>query len=93
MTAPRGISLRTQILIIFLGAAIVPLAVVGLWLTRSAMRSGEDLLRSHLTESANRFSAAVTSRWEYRQGDIAMIAGSPLTGDGVARAIKLPSPN
>ena len=79
MTAPRGISLRTQILIIFLGAAIVPLAVVGLWLTRSAMRSGEDLLRSHLTESANRFSAAVTGRWQYRQADIAMIAGNEAT--------------
>ena len=87
MTAPRGIGLRTQILIIFLGAAIVPLAVVGLWLTRSAMRSGEDLLRSHLTESANRFSAAVTSRWEYRQGDIAMIAGNEAT----VRAVTMPA--
>jgi signal transduction histidine kinase len=87
MTAPRGIGLRTQILIIFLGGAIVPLAVVGLWLTRSAMRSGEDLLRSHLTESANRFSAAVTSRWEYRQADIALIAGNEAT----VRAVTTPT--
>ena len=74
MTPSRGIALRNQILLIFLGTAIVPLAIVGLWLTRSAMRSGEDLLRSQLTASADRFAAAVASRWEYRQADIALVA-------------------
>ena len=79
MTTPRGIGLRTQILWIFLGAAIVPLAIVGLWLTRSAMRAGEDLLRSHLTESADRFAVAAASRWEFRQADVALIAGNDAT--------------
>jgi signal transduction histidine kinase len=79
MTSPRGVGLRSQILLIFLGTAIVPLAIVGLWLTRSAMRSGEDLLRSHLTASADRFAAVVASRWGYRQGDIALIAGNDAT--------------
>jgi signal transduction histidine kinase len=79
MTPSRGIGLRAQILLIFLGAAIVPLAVVGLWLTRSAMRAGEDLLRSHLNESADRFAAAAASRWEYRRADIALIAENDAT--------------
>lgn len=72
----RGIGLRTQILLIFLGTAILPLAIVGLWLTRSAMRSGEDLLRSHLAASADRFAAAAARRWAYRQADISLIAGN-----------------
>ena len=33
MSRTRGVSLRTQILLIFLGAAILPLGIVGLWLT------------------------------------------------------------
>jgi len=84
MTIARGIGLRTQIVLTFLGAAIVPLAVVGLWLTRSAMRSGEDLLRSHLTESADRFATATASRWQYRQADVALIAGNDATIRAVA---------
>jgi len=67
MSRTRGVSLRTQILLIFLGAAILPLGIVGLWLTSSAVRSGENLLRSHLSESADRFAAAAASRWAYRQ--------------------------
>jgi signal transduction histidine kinase len=86
MTASRGIGLRNQILLIFLGTAIMPLAIVGLWLTRSAMRSGEDLLRSHLTASADRFASAVASRWEYRQADIALIAGNDATLRAVTTA-------
>jgi signal transduction histidine kinase len=87
MTSPRGVGLRNQLLLIFLGTAIVPLGIVGLWLTRSAMRSGEDLLRSHLTASADRFAAVVASRWEYRQGDIALIAGNEAT----VRAVTAPT--
>ena len=79
MTSSRGIGLRSQILLIFLGTAIVPLAIVGLWLTRSAMRSGEDLLRTHLASSADAFGAAAATRWEYRQADIALIAGNDAT--------------
>ena len=79
MTSSRGIGLRTQILLIFLGAAIVPLAVVGLWLTQSAMRAGEDLLLDHLTQSAARFANATESRWSYRQADIALVAGNEAT--------------
>ena len=76
MSRTRGVSLRTQILLIFLGAAILPLGIVGLWLTSSAVRSGENLLRSHLSESADRFAAAAASRWAYRQADLALISGN-----------------
>jgi len=84
MTSSRGLGLRSQILLIFLGAAIIPLGVVGLWLTRSAMRSGEDLLRTQLNASADRFAAAASSRWEYRKADIGLIAGNDATMRAVA---------
>src|SRR4051812_46879959 len=87
MSPSRGISLRSQMLLIFLGAAVVPLAIVGLWLTRSAMRSGEELLRSHLNESADRFAAAAASRWEYRQADIALLAGNDATVRAVTASV------
>src|SRR5947209_9048471 len=86
MSPSRGIHLRTHILLIFLGTAIVPLGVVGLWLTTSAMRSGEDLLRSQLTASADRFAAAVATRWDYRQGDISLLAEN----DASLRAVTIP---
>jgi len=80
MTNPRGIGLRTQGLFILLGGAMLPLALVGLWLTSSAVRSGERLLQTHLEQSADRFTAAVRARWEYRRADLLLIAGNEATG-------------
>jgi signal transduction histidine kinase len=82
MNEPRGtraLGLRTQILLMLLGAAILPLALLGLWLTSSAKRAGEQLLQNHLEESADRFAAAVRTRWEYRRADIALIAENEAT--------------
>jgi signal transduction histidine kinase len=87
MTPSRGIALRSQILLIVLGTAIIPLGIVGLWLTRSAMRSGEDLLHSQLNSSADRFAAAAASRWTYRKADIGLIAGN----DASVRAVTGPT--
>ena len=76
MNTSRGLALRSQILLIVLGVAIAPLGVVGLWLTHSAVRSGEELLRSHLDQSADRFVAAAARRWEFRESDMTLIAGN-----------------
>jgi signal transduction histidine kinase len=75
--------LRTQILAV-LGVAILPLTLLGIWLTTSGVRSGEALLRNHLQASADRYSAVVNERWEYRQGDIALLAGNAATLRAVA---------
>ena len=74
----RAMGLRTQILAV-LGVAILPLTLLGIWLTTSGVRSGEQLLRDHLEASADRYAAVVTERWEYRQGDIALLAGNAAT--------------
>jgi signal transduction histidine kinase len=85
MKNSRGLALRSQILLIVLGAAIAPLGVVGLWLTHSAVGSGEELLRSHLDQSADRFVAAAVRRWEFRESDITLVAGNAAAVRAVTR--------
>ncbi len=72
----RSLALRTQILIVLLGGAILPLGLVGVWLTSSARRSGETLLQSQLDQSADRLVSAISGRWRYRLADIALVAGN-----------------
>ena len=79
----KATGLRTQILAV-LGVAILPLTLLGIWLTTSGVRSGERLLRDHLEASADRYAAVVSERWEYRQGDIALLAGNAATLRAVA---------
>jgi signal transduction histidine kinase len=74
----RALGLRAQILLMLAGA-IFPLALLGLWLSASAKRAGERLLQTHLEESADRFAAAVNTRWEYRVSDILLLAGNEAT--------------
>jgi signal transduction histidine kinase len=69
-----GVGLRTQILLILFGGAILPLALVGLWLSTSAYRSGAALLRNHLDASADAFASAIAARWNYRVADLELIA-------------------
>ena len=87
MSISRSAGLRAQILLIVLGVAIAPLAIVGLWLTSSAVRSGEELLRRQLDESADRLVGATLTRWDFRQADIALVAGN----EASVRAATLPA--
>jgi signal transduction histidine kinase len=87
MSISRSAGLRAQILLIVLGVAIAPLAIVGLWLTSSAVRSGEELLRRQLDESADRLVGATLTRWDFRQADVALVAGN----EASVRAATLPS--
>lgn len=63
-------SFRGRFLLVVLFAAVVPLALIGVWLTRSVVRAGEDLLRSELNRSLDKISAAVIERWSYQRGDL-----------------------
>lgn len=72
----RALGLRTQILMMLLAVAILPLGLTGLWLTSSAVRGGEELLRDHLDASADLFVAGIASRWAFRRGDIALVVGN-----------------
>lgn len=47
----RSLSLRTKFLLIVLVGAVGPLALIGTWVARSTVRSGEQLLRTRLDAS------------------------------------------
>ena len=71
---PRTIAVRF-LLIVFLGA-LLPLALVGLWLTRSAERSGTMLLRTQLESAADAMVASVDRRWALREGELQLLANN-----------------
>jgi signal transduction histidine kinase len=79
-TLPRRIratsSIRARFLAVILVGAVVPLALIGVWLTRSAARAGEDLLRGQLDESVQRIADAVAQRWSFRSGDLGLLANN-----------------
>ncbi len=81
-------SIRGRFLLVIFFAAVVPLALFGVRLTRSVVRAGEDLLRSELDQSLQRVAAGVESRWSYRRGDLAL-----LTNNEVAQRLLAGSPS
>jgi two-component system sensor histidine kinase AtoS len=70
----RGRSIRAHILLIVLLGAIVPLTLIGVWVTRNAIHSGRDLLRAQLDASAETIVAGIRSRWSYREGELLLLA-------------------
>jgi signal transduction histidine kinase len=75
MRQPRTI--RAYLLSAILLGAILPLAVVGAWLTRGGVRAGEALLRSQLDTSLANVQRSMGRRWELRRGDLLMLADAP----------------
>lgn len=59
----HSLSFRARILLIVLVLAIIPLGMLGLWLTRSTTRSGENLVRTQLGESVEGAVSQVVTRW------------------------------
>jgi signal transduction histidine kinase len=64
------LSLRTRFLLLVVAGAVVPLALIGLWLTRTASRSGEELLRSRMVETLDRGAREVAGRWPSVRSDL-----------------------
>ena len=69
-------SLQAKLLAAVVVCALVPLAAVGMWLSSSAVRSGELLLRTQLDSAASRSAAIVQQRWGIRKSDVLMLATS-----------------
>ena len=70
----RTSSLRTRLVVIVLLAAILPLAIIGVWLANSITRSGEELLRARLEESLGQLARGIGARWVARRADLLTIA-------------------
>jgi signal transduction histidine kinase len=70
----RNLSLRDRLLLTIVLGALMPLAVVGVWLTRSTQRAGEQLLRSELDAAAQSAADVIEDRWAHAQGDLMLLA-------------------
>ena len=79
----RTPSFRTRILLVVLTVAVVPLALTGLWLARSAQRSGEELLRGRLDETIERTVSRIGNNWLRLRSDILFVGEH----DDVQRAL------
>lgn len=77
------LSFRTRIILLVLGVALVPLGLVGWWLTRAAARSGEALLRGRLEETLERTVADIGPRWIAQRSALLTLAEH----DAVQRAL------
>lgn len=86
MPHPRRRSIRAHILIIVLVGAIIPLSLIGVWLTASAVRSGKDLLREQLDASADAIVKSVQGKWSFRQGELLLLADNVAARRAVAPA-------
>lgn len=63
-------SFRARILVLVLTVAVVPMALLGLWLTRSAPRSVQEWLSAELEETLDRTVARIGSNWLRQRSDL-----------------------
>jgi signal transduction histidine kinase len=59
---------------IVVGAGVLPLGLVGLWLAYTSVRSGEALLEDELDLMLDRIAAGVEERWDIRRGNLLLLA-------------------
>jgi signal transduction histidine kinase len=70
----KPLSLRARFVAIVLAGAILPLAIVGFWLARSSVDTTADRLQAQLQAELERLRAEIERRWQYRLGDILLLA-------------------
>jgi hypothetical protein len=58
-----ALPLTTRLVLLVLVVVVVPLGLMGYWLTGVAARAGEDLLRSRLRQTNARAAAEMSARW------------------------------
>lgn len=63
-------SFRTRILLVVLGVTVLPLALVGLWLTAAAARAGEDLIRERLESGVRDAAVLAGGRWVSHRSEL-----------------------
>ncbi len=56
-------SLRIRILLVVLAVTVIPMALLGLWLTNSTVRASRELVASRVTETLTQTSAQIGERW------------------------------
>lgn len=72
----RSLSLSARIMAIVVGAAILPLALIGAWLAASGARAGRELLGRELSTSLEHVSQRVRDRWIQRSAELNLLANN-----------------
>jgi signal transduction histidine kinase len=76
-------SLRAGFQLLVLIGAVMPLAIVGVWLTNATSRAGQSLLRTQLDSAIEGIAQSVSVRWATREGELALLGNN----DVVTRAM------
>ena len=87
------LSLRTRFVLIVVLGAIIPLAVVGVWLNSGVARAGRTLLADQLQASLDNIFSPVEERWEQREGDIQLLANNVVATTALIQEAPLSSPD
>jgi len=76
MKTTRRLALATKFLLIVALGAVLPLALVGVWLTRAAQRAGVTMLHDQISHAATVIAAELDRRWTLRDGELRLLAGN-----------------
>jgi signal transduction histidine kinase len=87
-------SFRSRILLLVLGAALLPMLASGWWITGTASRAGELLLRDNLSELLESHAASVADRWRAERSVLLDLGDEPavqawLLGTSAAEPIEV----
>jgi signal transduction histidine kinase len=72
----RPRTLRARFILIVVLGAVLPLALVGVWMSRSTERAGRALLQSQLESAAGAIVARADRQWNLRAGEIQLLANN-----------------
>ena len=72
------ISFRTRILLVVVAVAVVPLGLIGLWLTGTARRSGEELLLTRMSDVLDEAASQLHSQWTRGRSQLLDLADHPV---------------
>jgi signal transduction histidine kinase len=61
---------RTRVILVVVASSVIPLALVGLWLTNSAVRSGDQFLQDRLDGALEATVSLVGTRWIQLRSDL-----------------------
>jgi signal transduction histidine kinase len=78
-------SFRLRLLLVILLVALVPVALVGVWTTRRAARTGEDLLRARIVDALNVTTTGIWQRWIQQRSALLDLAERSDVRDAIAR--------
>ena len=81
-------SIRTRLLLLVLSAVVVPLAVVGWWISGTAAASGESLLRDRLRQTLEPLAVSVIGEWSRHRSALYDFADDPLVLDALLTTLR-----